>query len=325
MVNTIGQPARKSLVKTCTRCNATWDLGGFSPCHSIFLKDGYYPICNQCIKEILTAHDFDWKVVDKLCQFGDLPFVPAEWQQNRKLNGSNAFPNYARIFQEKEHQSLDWQQYYETFKQLENAGEIQSELPGLSEARRKEMLEKWGPYDDEDYNYLERLLKGLMNTQNINGALQFDQALKICKISLQLDEKIRSGTEFDKTLAAYDKLIKAAEFTPKNTKNLNDIESVGELVKWLEKRNYKCKFFDNVSRDVVDETMKNIESYNQRLYINESGIGEEITRRIELLNAAKEQERYFDMDDSGYDLDTYENDGYDKLFEDEDFVVEEEE
>ena len=72
---------------------------------------------------------------------------------------------------------------------------------------------------------------------------------------------------------------------------MNDIDSIGELIKWLEKRDYKCKFFDNVSRDIVDETMKNIESYNQRLYTNENGIGEEITRRIEALKSAQEQEK----------------------------------
>jgi hypothetical protein len=121
-------------------------------------------------------------------------------------------------------------------------------------------------------------------------------------------------------LTAYDRLVKTAEFTPKNTKNLNDIDSVGELIKWLEKRNYKCKFYDNVSRDIVDETLKNIESYNQRLYINENGIGEEITRRIEMLKQAKEQEKYYDgVDDNGYNLENYENDGYDDLFDTEEF------
>jgi hypothetical protein len=55
------------------------------------------------------------------------------------------------------------------------------------------MLRKWGPYEDEEYIYLENLLKGLMSTQNVNGALQLDQALKVCKISLELDSRIRSG------------------------------------------------------------------------------------------------------------------------------------
>jgi hypothetical protein len=59
-------------------------------------------------------------------------------------------------------------------------------------------------------------------------------------------------------LASYDKLVKVAEFTPKNVKNASDFDSVGELAKWLEKGGWKNKFYDGVTRDVVDETMKNI-------------------------------------------------------------------
>lgn len=68
-------------------------------------------------------------------------------------------------------------------------------------------------------------------TQNINGDLQHDQAIKICKISYELDCRIREGADFDKMLSSYDKLIKTAEFTPKNVKNASDFESVGELCK----------------------------------------------------------------------------------------------
>lgn len=58
--------------------------------------------------------------------------------------------------------------------------------------------------------------------------------------------------------------------------------------------------------------MKNIQAFNQKLYTNETGIGDEITRRIEALqNAKKTEDRY----DTGgeYALEDYELDGYDKL------------
>jgi hypothetical protein len=45
-----------------------------------------------------------------------------------------------------------------------------------------------------------------------------------------------------------------------------------------------------VPRDVVDETIANIQAFNQRLYTNESGIGEEITRRLENLKTAQQLE-----------------------------------
>jgi hypothetical protein len=77
-------------------------------------------------------------------------------------------------------------------------------------------------------------------------------------MSYEIDCRIREGVDFDKLLASYDKLVKVAEFTPKNTKNASDFDSVGELVRWLEKRGFKNKYFDGVTRDVVDETIKNV-------------------------------------------------------------------
>ena len=160
-----------------------------------------------------------------------------------------------------------------------------------------------------------------MATQNVSGALQVDQALKLCKMSYEIDSRIRSGEDFDKILASYDKLVRIADFTPKNAKNANDFDSVGELYRWLEKRGWKNKYYDGATRDVVDETIKNIQAWNQRLYTEESGIGDEITRRIEALKTAKElEDNYFITDENTQDeLDKYQNDGFDRLFSDEDF------
>lgn len=237
------------------------------------------------------------------------------------MNGTKVFPIYAQVFIDKQYDNLDWMAYYKEFKALEEQGYIREELPGIADEIRRKLQEKWGGnYDDEALNYLEGLLNGLLTTQNINGALQLDQALKICKISYELDSRLRAGQDFDKMLASYDKLVKVAEFTPKNVKNASDFDSVGELCKWLEKGGWKNTFYDGVTRDVVDETMKNMQSWNQRLYTNESGIGEEITKRIEALRSAALKESYYDTAPS-YSLDEYENEGYNGLFGNEEFVI----
>ena len=89
--------------------------------------------------------------------------------------------------------------------------------------------------------------------------------------------------EFDKFLSSYDKLVKTGEFTPKNAKNASNFDSFAELAYWLEKRGKQNRFYDGTTRDVIDEAIKNIENYNQRLYINEGGIGDEITKRLQIL------------------------------------------
>ena len=309
------------IVKTCSICGGTFGPEGFIKTKSLFYPDGYLPMCADCIKQLLIEHDFDWDLVDKLCRYADIPFIPAEFERLHESNGDNVFQVYADIFLSSEFEGLGWKQYYEEFLRLKEKGHIEDELPILKEEKRKQLKEKWGSnYDDEELQYLENLLDGLLQTQNISGALQFDQALKICKISLNLDSKIREGADFDKLMGSYDKLVKTAEFTPKNVKNASDFESTGELIKWLEKRGFKSKFYDNVTRDIVDETIKNIQSYNQRLYTNESGIGDEITRRIEALKTIKDLENYYDVGKE-YNLDEFENDGYEELMKNEEFVA----
>ena len=309
------------IVKTCSICGGTFGPEGFIKTKSLFYPDGYLPMCADCIKQLLIEHNFDWDLVDKLCRYADIPFIPAEFERLHESNGDNVFQVYADVFLSSEFEGLGWKQYYEEFLRLKEKEHIEDELPILKEEKRKQLKEKWGSnYDDEELQYLENLLDGLLQTQNISGALQFDQALKICKISLNLDSKIREGADFDKLMGSYDKLVKTAEFTPKNVKNASDFESTGELIKWLEKRGFKSKFYDNVTRDIVDETIKNIQSYNQRLYTNESGIGDEITRRIEALKTIKDLENYYDVGKE-YDLDEFENDGYEELMKNEEFVA----
>jgi hypothetical protein len=231
------------------------------------------------------------------------------------------FYRYAQVFQGADYENIHWADYYRAFLELRAAGHLEDELPEVAEKKRRELREKWGKnYDDEALAYLDDLYRGLLNTQNVNGKLQKDQAEKICKISYEIDLRIREGVDFDKLLSSYDKLVKAADFTPKNVKNINDFDTCGELIKWLEKSGWVNSYYDNVPRDIVDETIANIQAYNQRLYTNESGIGEEITRRLEGLKQAEklEQGNYYSTGSEIEDLDQYEVDGYDKLLKDND-------
>lgn len=310
------------ILKTCSRCNGSFGPDAFSETKSFFYKDGYLPICNSCIEEYLVENNFDWEAVDKVCQYADIPFVPSEFERLHEMNGDKVFPVYAKVFLSSDYNGLDWGVYFRRFKELKEAGLIDDELPVIKEKKLSQLKEKWGAnYDEEELRYLEGLYDGMLQTQNVNGALQDDQAKKLCKISLEIDSRIREGSDFDKILSSYDKLVKVAEFTPKNVKNATDFDSVGEVFRWLEKRGWVNKFYDGVTQDVVDETMKNITNFNQRLYVNESGITEEIERRLSALKNAQELENYYNTDKE-YDLDEYDNAGYDELMKDEDFQVE---
>ena len=287
--------------------------------------DGYLPICNDCIAEQIAAEDFNWEFIDKVCMWAGIPFIVKEWDRIKEITLPNeTWASYAKIFQSQDYESLGWGDYFRQYKKLKEVGLIEEELPEIREQRYKDLRRKWGEnYDEEELNHLEDLYKGLMNTQNISGALQIDQAQKLCKLSLEIDNRIRAGDkEVDKFMSSYDKIIKSAEFTPKNTKNATDFDSFAEVAYWLEKHGRINKFYDNVTRDVLDETLKNIENYNQRLYINEGGIGEEITQRLKALNSANELEHdtFYNIQPE-FDEDEYDNAAF-ILDENEDFEPE---
>lgn len=314
------------MLKDCVHCAGSFGPEGFAPTKSPFYADGVITICNDCIDKMIDEHGGDWQFVDKLCQMSDIPFIPREWEKIVEMNSVGAFYVYSQIFINSEYDGLGWFDYFEAFRRLRDAGKIEEELPGLSEEKRARLQKMWGAnYDDAALDYLDTLYQGLLSTQNINGKLQMDQAQKICKMSYEIDRRIEEGTDFDKLLASYDKLVKAAEFTPKNVKNINDFDTFGEAAKWMEKNGWRNRFYDNVTRDIVDETIKNFQSFVQRLYTNESNIGDEVTRRMEALKnvAALEKGDSYYGTDAEHDLDSFERDGYEVVFdgEDDDFNV----
>lgn len=308
-------PKPATVTKRCEKCGRAMPSSQFSIGRSWVFTDGLLPICNECIAEYINAGDGNWEQVDKICQWANIPFIVKEWDRVSQITlPSETWAAYAKIFSSQDYDSLGWGDYYRQYKKLKECGLIEEEIPEVRDRRYSDLRRKWGEnYDDDELNHLEDLYRGLMNTQNINGALQIDQAQKLCKLSLEIDNRIRAGDkEVDKFMSSYDKIIKSAEFTPKNAKNATDFDSFAEVAYWLEKHGKINKFYDDVTRDVIDEAIKNIENYNQRLYVNEGGIGEEITQRLRALNAANVMEQNNGVYDIQPDFnpDEYDNDAY---------------
>lgn len=313
VIPNIPKPASATGTKRCEKCGRIIPASQFSRAHSEFYVDGLLPWCNECIAERIDAADGNWEIVDRICMWAGIPFIVKEWERIRAITlPSETWPTYAKIFNSQDYVSLNWGDYFRQYKKLKEVGLIEEELPEIREQRYKDLRRKWGEnYDDDELNQLEDLYNGLLNTQNINGALQIDQAKKLCKISLEIDHRIVAGDkEADKFISSYDKIIKSAEFTPKNAKNATDFDSFAEVAYWLEKRGHVNKFYDDVTRDVIDETIKNIETYNQRLYINEGGIGEEITERLRALSMANQHEESIYNVQPEFDPEEYDNELY---------------
>lgn len=299
----------------CTKCDSRKPISAFPRSKSIFAQEGYLPVCYDCLRDHLIAHNWSWDELDRLCRFMDIPWIPRQFELLHKQNNDNTLPIYVDMFFHEAYESIDWKRYHTDFVELLAAGQLQVELPELREEYYRKLKKKWGGnYSIEDLDYLEEFHKGLLATQNISGTLQNDQALKIAKISLELEEQISSKDDFKKTLDAYDKLVKVAGFTPKNLKSNVEFDSVGELVAWLEKRGWRNEFYDDVRQDIVDETIHNMKASLRALYTQEPGLGDMITRRVELLNMENKTSSVYGLLETDADADDrYDNEGYASL------------
>ena len=278
--------------KICTKCKDEKTTAHFIAVNSL-LHSGSLPICRECLAKMISAapEEARWNVIDKICQWADVPFLPGEWEKLYQANGKDTLGVYIAIFRTEQYKTLDWMKYNNVYLQLLEEGRVEDAIPELKEKRLKDWRRKWGMgYDEEQLEYLENLHLGLLNSQNVVGALNEDQALKLCKISLIIEEKIRGGVDFTKDLKAYDELAKLSNLTPKNVKDANEFDSFGEVYAYLEKTGWQNKYYSGAVRDEVDNTEKNIKNWVRYLYVNETGIAEEIEQRINNLKVAAELE-----------------------------------
>lgn len=277
--------------KICLRCGEEKTIANYiavnSPIHG-----GSLPICRDCLNRMIAAapKDGQWNIINKICQWADIPFLPEEWEKVKE-RGRDAFGIYAAMFRSSQFADLDWDSYNKVYLELAEQNRLEAAIPTLREEKAAQLRAKWGKeFDDEQLEYLENLHKGLINSQNIVGALNEDQAMKLCMLSLLIEEKVRAGDpEIAKYLKAYDDLTKISNFTPKEVKNANEFDSFGEVYSYLEKLGFKPKIAQ-ATRDEVDKTMKDIQNFLRYLYVNETGVAEEIEQRIQNLKVAAELE-----------------------------------
>lgn len=275
--------------KKCIKCEEERGFAHFINVNSPFFKNSM-PICRKCLSDMIAAayeKNEGWNFVDKLCQWIDIPFLPEEWEKFYQVNGADGFGQYVALFRSEQYNGLHWQDYNKVYLELKEEGRIEDALPEIKEKRLRDLRNKWGPdYDEQDLVYLENLHLGILESQNVIGALNEDQALKLCKISLIIEEKIRAGQDFSKDIKAYDDLAKLSNFTPKAVKDAEEFESFGEVGSYLEKTGFVCSYCTDVDRDEVDFTIRNMKKWSRYLYTNENGIAEEIEERIQNLRIA---------------------------------------
>jgi len=130
--------------------------------------------------------------------------------------------------------------------------------------------------------------------------MQKDAIKKACKMSVALDRAIINGDskEINELSKAYQNFVKTAKIDDLITASSQDvISNVAQLVKFIEDEGFEFTYYDDVDRDIVDKSLKDIQQFLQRLVLDATGL-ESV---FETINSALKTEDAVKKDAESYE------------------------
>ena len=312
---------RNFKMRACQCCGELLGAYSYAPTLSPFFPDGRLTICNDCLDAEVKQYDGEWSFMDSLCAWADLPFIPEQFTKFYASVPDKAFSTYAKYFCKEEYDRIHWDTYQEKWKEAIKENNEAVLHPIFNQQEVDKLQKDWGAgYSTQDLYQLEAFFQGLKKEFGISSVVAEKDARLMAKISLEMDKCIAQGAQgIDKLVTSYNKIKDSAGFTSDNAQGANDFNSISELTYYLEQVGWKKKFHNDESKDIVDATIKNIQSFNRRLYQNDASIPDQIEARLE----AKKRIDALEEEEFEESLDSYDNEAYTlRALEDEEIDLE---
>lgn len=285
--------------KICEVCSQSIDERYYLKTHSPFFPKGRLTICTPCLERAIDGKDMS--MVDRFCRWADYPFLINEWTKLYQSNGEQTLRVYSQMYFGGAYEGIDWEKQNRKLRTALENGTLEKGVEVLRNEWRKEMRKKWFiECTDEEFERLEELHKDLLATQNVATGIQRHNALAWCKKALELDNTIAQHLPTKDIIAEMGNIIKAAGFEPKNARNNDAFDSLGELIVYCIRNGYTPKFYDDEDRDLVDLTMKDIQAYLRRLVLNEPGLRDQIEQRKHAYELSQQLEQTTDEEFDKY-------------------------
>lgn len=301
-------PKPKLASKTCIKCGTYLTGNSYYPTKSPYFPDGTLTICRMCLAEMVGD---SWELMDKLCQWADYPFLPDVWSKMSRELGERALDSYIKGFTTTStYETNNWKQAHDEWAGALADGSFRERIPEINDTQLAELRAAWGSnYKVEELLYMDKFYKDLCNSHSIITPTQMDAARTLARLSIRISQKISAGAEIDKDIASYDREMKIGGFTMENVKNMDDFESIGELIFYLEKHGWKNPYYDGAPKDVVDTTIMNMQSFLRRIVMNETTLKDTVEQR--LASIGLNETGTLDLSDA--DFDRYENEGFNDI------------
>ena len=268
--------------RRCGKCSQIKLIQDLVPCgeNCLFGTDGVSTICYDCALESINTKDLT--MVDKLCQFLDIAFMAEEWIKISKTSDNERYilETYIKTVKSSEYSKSSWKQYDLLWEKARETDAVLSKLPTLSADLFIYLRKKWGSYDDfgvEDYLKMESYEKNTLNYYNFRDEARRDMIRKLALVSVLIDKKLASGDtrEGSTLISSYQALMKESGIQKAVQNDTETIESLSELIAFLEEHGWLMDYKVTESRDIVDATIRNFQQYVAAIV---AGSGEEITQ-----------------------------------------------
>ncbi len=268
--------------RRCGKCSQIKLIQDLVPCgeNCLFGTDGVSTICYDCALESINTKNLT--AVDKLCQFLDIAFMAEEWIKITKTSDNERYilETYIKTVKSSEYSKSSWKQYDLLWEKARETDAVLSKLPTLSADLFIYLRKKWGSYDDfgvEDYLKMESYEKNTLNYYNFRDEARRDMIRKLALVSVLIDKKLASGDtrEVSTLISSYQSLMKESGIQNAVQNDTETIESLSELIAFLEEHGWLMDYKVTESRDIVDATIRNFQQYVAAIV---AGSGEEVTQ-----------------------------------------------
>ena len=233
--------------------------------------NGASVICVVCMGQHIDRYKLE--TIDKMCQYLDLPFDANRWTEMEK-DYEKLGPlliDYCYEMRNGEYQDSDWQQVNSLWKKAREYNGLVDQMTAMHSDLLLYLRKKWGASSDlvlDDYLRMEEYERHTLSHYPFKDEARKDVIRKLAKISVLSDKSITAGNTKDAVsyLQAYNTLMKELGIGNEIANNEDSINTLSELVSYLEKKGFVLNYRINESRDVVDKTIENMQQYVRRLF-----------------------------------------------------------
>lgn len=231
--------------------------------------------CLDCLVKQINPKNLEQ--ANFFCRTYNIPFKPDKWTELQERLGSNKtiFAAYAELWAEEnpstpvmwaEGRTKDlWTEVNAEWERCNTFAELLAGIAPVKEQFMRRAKIKWGgEYSFEEYVQLDSLLVSTLRAGDITNPLQIDAIKKAARISIQLDQAILAGDAkaIKDLTTAYSTFTKTAQIDEViQSSNKDVISTVSDLGDYIEQCGGQFRYYDGVSRDVVDKTIADFKEY----------------------------------------------------------------